>query len=233
MSELTNAIFKNQKHYLSSPFGKRAVISTSKGNTSSFHSGADYATHSVKLPQYAVADGVITSCGVDTNYGDAKYVWVKYPSLGVRMLHYHLDSIAVKGGQSVKKGTLLGKTGKTGRATGIHLHLGIKKIGSDTYIDPEKWSKENYGRENKKTAYTKGDYVVNTSVLNVRSGPSTAYKIKNYSAFTSNAKKQVLALCGKKISGYVKGVEFTALEINGSWGRTPSGWVCLDYCKKL
>lgn len=233
MSELSNAIFKNEKHYLSSSFGKRAVISTSKGNTSSFHSGADYATYNVKLAQYAVDDGIITSCGVDTNYGDAKFVWVKYPSLGVRMLHYHLDAIAVKSGQSVKKGDLLGRTGKTGMATGIHLHLGIKNIGSDTYIDPEKWSEEHFSDGKAKQPYSKGSYIVTTSVLNVRSGPSTAYKIKGYNSFTQNAKKQILSLCGKKVSGYVKGVEFTALEINGRWGRTPSGWVCLDYCKKL
>jgi hypothetical protein len=81
--------------------------------------------------------------------------------------------------------------------------------------------------------YKKGDYVVNTDLLNVRSGPSTSYAKKTYSQFTTNAQAQVLEKAGYKANGYVKGVEFTALEIKNNWGRTPSGWVCLDYCKKI
>lgn len=81
--------------------------------------------------------------------------------------------------------------------------------------------------------YTKGDYVVNTDLLNVRSGPSTSYARKTYSQFTTNAQAQVLEKAGYKANGYVKGVEFTALEVKDNWGRTPSGWVCLDYCKKI
>lgn len=150
MSKLSNDIFKNADHYITSPFGRRGSFSTSKGNTGSFHSGVDYGTNKLKIPQYAVAQGYIQSCGADSAaYGGALYVWVVYPDLGVRMLHYHLDSIAVKSGQKVKKGTKLGCTGMSGKATGIHLHLGLKKTGSDTYIDPEEWSKDVY---EKKTA---------------------------------------------------------------------------------
>lgn len=144
MSKVSETIFHGAEHKLSSPFGARAVINTSAGQTSSFHNGCDYSTGGKKLPQYAIEDGTVLSCGTDVAYGGALYVWVSYPSLGVKMLHYHLDSISVKKGQAVNKNTVLGKTGKTGKATGIHLHLGIKRLSGGDYIDPEKWSEEEY-----------------------------------------------------------------------------------------
>lgn len=136
MSTISNIIFGGAEHYITSPYGKRSVINTSAGQTASFHRGTDYGTNGKKLPQYAIEDGVILSCGTASD--GAKFVWVKYPRIGKKMLHYHLDSIAVRTGQNVKKGTLLGKTGKTGKATGIHLHLGIKDVNTDAYEDPEK-----------------------------------------------------------------------------------------------
>lgn len=144
MSKLSDLIFHGKDNYITSPFGKRAVLSTSKGNTSSFHNGVDYGTNNLKIAQYAIENGVILSCGTDYGYGGAKYVWVKYPRLGVKMLHYHLDSIKVKAGQTVNENTILGYTGKTGRATGIHLHLGLKLLSGGDYIDPEAWFKKYY-----------------------------------------------------------------------------------------
>lgn len=140
MSKISNLIFHNAKHTMSSPCGKRKSIPTSAGNTETFHNGTDYATYGAKLAQYAIEDGVILSCGTDWVYGGAKYVWVKYPRLGVKMLHYHLDSIKVKKGQKVTKNTILGYTGKTGKATGIHLHLEIVCMITGTRYDPEKYS---------------------------------------------------------------------------------------------
>lgn len=237
MSTISNLIFHGAKHKLTSPFGQRSVISTSNGSTSSFHSGVDYGTYNIKLPQYAIADGSVLSCGVDTAYGNAKYVWVSYPSLGVKMLHYHLDSIAVKSGQAVNPNTILGYTGKTGIATGIHLHLGLKRISGGSYIDAEKWSEEEYSKLiNGKAAakYEKGNYRVTADVLNVRSGPGTAYSIKTFSKLTADAQTKISKLSGgAKINGYVKGLAFTVLEVKYNWGRSPSGWVCLDYCKKI
>ena len=59
--------------------------------------------------------------------------------------------------------------------------------------------------------YVLGLYVVNTSKgLNVRSGPGTNYGIKK---------------------AYKNGTRFDTYEIKNNWARTPSGWVCLDYCK--
>ena len=78
--------------------------------------------------------------------------------------------------------------------------------------------------------YKKGDYVVTTNLLNVRKGPGTNYAAIPYSKFTANAQKQVYNLVKYKANYYVKGVEFSVSKIENNWGKTPSGWVCLDYC---
>lgn len=237
MSEISNLIFKGKEHRLTSPYGKREIINTKGGLTASFHSGCDYGTYLKKLAQYAIAEGEIISCGKDYANANALYVWVKYPSLGVKMLHYHLDKICVKKGQRVTADTLLGYTGKTGKATGIHLHLGIKRLSGGDYIDAEKWSEEEYPilrDASLKSKYTKGNYRVTVSALNVRKGPSVTYGKKDFFSLTRDAQKKILSLTGgKKVDGYVRGLTFTATEVKNNWGKTPSGWVCLDYSEKI
>ena len=238
MSELSNLIFHEKSNYISSPYGPRKSMNTSKGKTSSFHDGVDYATYSVKLPQYPVTDGVVLSCGTDWAFGGAKYVWVKYDSLGVKMLHYHLDSICVKKGQAVNRNTVLGYTGRTGRATGIHLHLGLKKLSGGGYIDPEAWFAKSFKTltESKpKAKYAPGNYrVTKASVLNVRAGAGTKYKKLTFKQLTASARSKILKLTGgKKVNGYVEGLSFTVTETAVNWGKTPSGWVCLDYCEVM
>ena len=85
--------------------------------------------------------------------------------------------------------------------------------------------------------YTIGHYIVDTDVLTVRSTP----KIEDnnwliYSQLTSNAQKQVYEKSGYKPNGLVKGVECDVSEIvvadGYTWGRIPSGWIALEYCKK-
>ena len=181
MSTVSNLIFHNAHHYLTSPYGNRQSITTSNGNTGTFHNGTDYGTGGKKIAQYAIDAGSIISCGTASD--GAKYVWVKYPRLGVKMLHYHLDSIKVKAGQSVNQSTCLGYTGKTGKSTGVHLHLGVKRLSGGGYIDPELWSKNEYKADTKSTeavtdaakSYSKslsGTYKT-TANLNIRKGAGT------------------------------------------------------------
>lgn len=138
MSKISDLIFRGADHYITSKYGPRNTINTAAGATGSFHYGVDYGTNNKKLPQYAIENGVILSCGKDTAAnGYAKYVWVSYPRIGKKFLHYHLDSISVVAGQTVTKGNLLGYTGMSGKATGIHLHLGVKDLNTQLYEDPE------------------------------------------------------------------------------------------------
>ena len=72
--------------------------------------------------------------------------------------------------------------------------------------------------------YTVGTYKVNCSKLNVRTGPSTKYRIKSLKELTRSARNQ---------GGYVRGVKCTVTKVVGNWGLTPSGYICLDYCTKV
>ena len=81
--------------------------------------------------------------------------------------------------------------------------------------------------------YSNGSYKVNASLLNVRTGPGTNYKAKKYNQLSQNARKQNKALGKAKANGYKKGVVCTVTKVNKNWGLTNSGWICLDYCRKI
>lgn len=55
--------------------------------------------------------------------------------MGLRSTYIHMSAVLVKAGTRVAKGQVVGKVGKTGRATGPHLHWGLQ-LGS-TPLDPE------------------------------------------------------------------------------------------------
>jgi len=50
-------------------------------------------------------------------------------------MYLHLEDIAVKVGQEVPKGKVLGRAGSTGRATGPHLFFGVRWHGAR--VDPK------------------------------------------------------------------------------------------------
>lgn len=222
MSKLSNLIFHNAKHTMSSPYGRRKSIKTSAGNTGTFHSGVDYATYGVKLAQYAIEDGVILSCGTDWPYGGAKYVWVKYPRLGVKMLHYHLDSIKVKKGQKVTKNTIIGYTGKTGKATGIHLHLEIVCMITGTRYDPEKYA-EKYTEPKKNVEKTADDFLGEKGYFSKGDKHENIGKIAkfmrtNFKAYTS--KKALGNTYGNYLISAIKEFQSrTGLEVDGNIGK--------------
>lgn len=121
-----------EQYYITSPFGWRTDPKT---GVRKFHSGCDYGTHGNKWAQYALEDGIVENVWTDT--AGAKCVRIRYDRLGYRCTYAHLDSILVHTGQHVTHETIIGYTGMTGYATGVHLHLGVQRIGESTWLDPE------------------------------------------------------------------------------------------------
>lgn len=226
MSTVSNLIFHNEKHYVTSSFGKRAVLNTSNGQTAPMHRGTDYGTNGKKIAQYAIEDGSILSCGKASD--GALYVWVSYPRLKVKMLHYHLDSIKVKAGQIVNKDTLLGYTGKTGKATGIHLHLGIKRLSGGDYIDPEKWSKSEYTAPPKEESFFPARGYFKKGDVSPNVGKIAAFMYKSFPLYTKKealgntygnnliaAVREFQKRSGLKVDGYFGEKTLAALEKHG------------------
>lgn len=61
---------------------------------------------------------------------------------GITTIYLHLKSIDVRKGDKVTKGQIIGKVGKTGLATGPHLHWGLYVHGVP--VDPLPWVKREY-----------------------------------------------------------------------------------------
>jgi murein DD-endopeptidase MepM/ murein hydrolase activator NlpD len=57
--------------------------------------------------------------------------------LGLQTLYGHLSRMAVKAGESVEKGQVIGNTGATGMAAGDHLHFGVTVSGQE--VNPLEW----------------------------------------------------------------------------------------------
>lgn len=79
--------------------------------------------------------------------------------------------------------------------------------------------------------YTRGKYKVRTNI-NVRYGAGTNYKRKTSKQLSINARQQNRKL-GGEYNGYRKGVICNITKVKNNWGYTASGWICLDYCKKM
>ena len=112
---------------LSSPFGKRE---SPTAGASSNHQGIDLAGPE-GTPIYATKSGVVTVNGSSKSAGI--YVTIRHDNT-YSSIYMHLSRSAVKKGQTVKQGELIGYMGSTGVATGSHLHFGIIKNGA--YVNP-------------------------------------------------------------------------------------------------
>lgn len=91
-----------------------------------YHPGTDIANRA--SPNIVAADsGTITYTGCLT-YGYGCHVIINHGN-GYTTLYAHLSQIFVSSGQSVGRGSAIGKMGSTGRSTGTHLHFEIVKNG--------------------------------------------------------------------------------------------------------
>lgn len=108
------------------------------GQGNEFHTGIDISCPSGRSV-YATADGIV----VETKYlgGLGKCVTV-FHGLGISTKYGHLSKIVVKEGQKIKRGTLIGYTGSTGRSTGPHLHYEVLLNGKA--VNPLEYIQESF-----------------------------------------------------------------------------------------
>jgi murein DD-endopeptidase MepM/ murein hydrolase activator NlpD len=101
------------------------------------HEGLDIVGD-VSTPVYASGNGMIEFAGHSGGgYGIAIVINHGY---GYQSLYAHLSQVLVKSGEQVKRGNLIGKSGKTGLVSGPHLHYevmykGVRQNPIDFFLD--------------------------------------------------------------------------------------------------
>ena len=89
------------------------------------HTGVDI-TAPKGTPVYATADGTVSGESVGGGYGITVVINHGY---SYKTLYAHLSKKAVKPGQKVKRGQVIGYVGSTGLSSGSHLHYEVIKNG--------------------------------------------------------------------------------------------------------
>lgn len=110
--------------------GRYADISSVR---SSAHTGLDIAApRGTKIS--AAASGTVVFAGTKGSFG--KMVVISHGN-GVQTYYAHCSSLLVSKGDTVKQGQAIAKVGKTGNATGNHLHFEVRVNGQS--YNPQKY----------------------------------------------------------------------------------------------
>lgn len=109
------------------PFGVRRWIN---GQPRSPHTGLDI-TAPEGTPVQAANSGKVVL--VAEHFFEGKCVFIDHGA-GLYTMYFHLKEPRVRQGQSVQRGEVIGWVGSTGRATGPHLHWGVRLAGAR--VDP-------------------------------------------------------------------------------------------------
>ena len=126
LMEVQNKVLKNGVHYLTSDY-------KSRNESRKSHSGIDmigkgYATDYI----VAIDKGTVNKVGYNVLRG--YYVEINHGALTSAYFHLKKNTTAVKTGDNVTKGQVLGYMGNTGNSTGSHLHLSVYK--GNSVVDP-------------------------------------------------------------------------------------------------
>ena len=108
--------------WLTGTFGGRSDPFTGEPG---YHQGLDISTDKGQ-PVFATADGFVDAASYTGDYGN---LIVLTHGFDLVTRYGHLSGFAVKPGQAVKRGAVIGYVGATGRATGSHLHYEILANG--------------------------------------------------------------------------------------------------------
>lgn len=112
---------------LTSPFGLR---DTGIAGATTYHQGVDLSANS-GTPIVASRGGTVTVATYGKSAG--YYVTINHGD-GFSSIYMHMSNYIVSAGQTVSQGQTIGYVGKSGVASGYHLHFGIAYNGS--YVNP-------------------------------------------------------------------------------------------------
>lgn len=142
--EVVQLAEKKEKLYASipaiQPISNKQLIALASGfglrihpvyKVKKMHKGIDFAA-SIGTPIYATADGTVEKCEVRFS-GYGKLIEIDH-GFGYRTRYAHMHDFAVKRGQQVKRGDLIGYVGNTGLSTAPHLHYEV--FINDQHVDP-------------------------------------------------------------------------------------------------
>jgi murein DD-endopeptidase MepM/ murein hydrolase activator NlpD len=109
------------------PFGEASIIN---GMPRAPHSGVDLRADR-GTPVVAMNNGKVVL--VADQFFSGRCVVIDHGG-AIQSMYFHLDKVMVQEGVVVAKGQVIGLVGATGRATGPHLHLGVRVNGAR--VDP-------------------------------------------------------------------------------------------------
>jgi len=123
------------------PISNKSLKSTASGwgyrfhpiyKINQFHYGMDF-TASIGTKVYATGDGVVKDVQtIGGGYG--RWIMIDH-GFGYETLYGHLNGFAVKVGDLVKRGSVIGYVGNTGTSTGPHVHYEVHRNG--TPVNPQ------------------------------------------------------------------------------------------------
>jgi murein DD-endopeptidase MepM/ murein hydrolase activator NlpD len=114
-----------------SPFGWRRDPFS---GAAAYHRGVDLRA-AYGEPIGAADAGTVVFAGEQHGYGQT--VVVEHAN-GIRTRYAHLSSVSTEAGAGVQAGEAIGRAGRSGRATGTHLHFEVTRNGHP--IDPHSFS---------------------------------------------------------------------------------------------
>ncbi len=113
---------------ITAPFGGRRFLN---GEPRSPHTGIDIAARA-GAPVVATNRGIV--CFTGNLFFGGNSIIIDHGQ-GIYSMYFHLDKYAVKNGEQVNKGQIIGYAGNSGRVTGAALHFGVRIM--DSKIDPQ------------------------------------------------------------------------------------------------
>ena len=137
-----NQVFRDAGWRITSPYGWRNDPHTGQRR---FHRGVDMVRyHQYPIPTFTGGEVLHAGWGHTGtgfgNYGNVVALWEN----GHLHIYAHLDSVAVRRGNKINRGQIIGRQGNTGKSAGSHLHYEVRTkraplFGFQADVDPGRY----------------------------------------------------------------------------------------------